>query len=134
MTATATEQPAFTGFHHYAPVVRDIDASAAWYERVLGLSRTRTPCPEDDGADSVVLSDPDSGVAIRLQGPGPGRPPSHTAFSVASRAQLDTWAGWLDGLGVVHGGVVDVHDPETYAYLVFRDPDDVPLVLVHVAG
>jgi catechol 2,3-dioxygenase-like lactoylglutathione lyase family enzyme len=105
MTATATEQPAFTGFHHDAPAVRDIDASAAWYERVLGLSRSETPCPEDDAAaDRVVLSDPGSGVAIHLQGPGPGGPPSHTAFSVASRSQLDTWAGWLDGLGVRHGG------------------------------
>ena len=83
MTATATGQPTFTGFHHDGPVVRDIDASAAWYERVLGVSRSETPCPEDDGADGVVLSNPESGVAIRLQGPGPGRPPSHTAFSVA---------------------------------------------------
>lgn len=128
-----TERPEFTGFHHYAPAVRDVETSSAWYERVLGLSRARATCPED-GDEGVLLTDPDSGVAIRLQRAGTGRAASHTAFSVASRSQLDTWAGWLDGLGVEHGGVVDVVEPAPYAYLVFRDPDDVPLVLVHVAG
>jgi len=134
VNASTSERPAFTGFHHYAPLVRDLDASAAWYERVLGLTHAGTRCPEDEEIDGVLLSDPDSGVAIRLQRAGQGRPPSHTAFSVASRSQLDTWAGWLDGLGVTHGGVVDVDTPAPYAYLVFHDPDDVPLVLVHVAG
>ena len=129
-----TERPEFTGFHHYAPAVSDVGASAAWYERVLGLTRTAAPCPEDGTAGGVLLSDPESGVAIALQGSGPGQPQGHPAFSVASRTQLDTWAGWLDGLGVEHGGVVEVAEPEPYAYLVFRDPDEVPLVLVHVAG
>lgn len=127
-----TERPQFAGFHHYSPAITDVDTSAAWYERVLGLTRTSAPCPEDEGPDTVVLSDPESGVAIQLKAPALGRRCSHTAFSVASRTQLDAWATWLDGLGVAHGGVVDVAEPEPYAYLVFRDPDDVPLVLVHV--
>jgi catechol 2,3-dioxygenase-like lactoylglutathione lyase family enzyme len=128
-----TERPGFTGFHHVAPAVRDLPTSAAWYERVLGLTRTSTPCPENDDA-AVVLSDPESGVTISLRDPGGAPRQGHTAFSVASRGQLDSWAGWLDGIGVAHEGVVEVTEPEPYAYLVFRDPDDVPLVLVHVAG
>ena len=127
------ERPEFTGFHHYAPAVRDVAASSAWYERVLGLSRVPTTCP-DDGGEGVLLADPDSGVAVQLQRAHDDRASCHAAFAVASRSQLDTWAGWLDGLGVEHGGVVDVVEPAPYAYLVFRDPDDVPLVLVHVAG
>lgn len=129
-----TERPGFTGFHHVAPAVRDLGASAAWYERVLGLTRTSAPCPENDESTGVVLSDPESGVTISLQDPGAAPRSGHTAFSVASRGQLDSWAGWLDGIGVAHEGIVDVSEPAPYAYLVFRDPDDVPLVLVHVAG
>ena len=129
-----TERPGFTGFHHVAPAVRDLGASAAWYERVLGLTRTSAPCPANDASAGVMLSDPDSGVAISLQDQGAAPRLGHTAFSVASRGQLDSWAAWLDGIGVVHEGVVDVVEPEPYAYLVFRDPDDVQLVLVHVAG
>jgi glyoxylase I family protein len=131
---SSTERPAFTGFHHYALAVSDIDVSAAWYERVLGLARSTAVCPEDDTPDGVLLSDPDSVVVVWLEGPGDRTGHSHSAFSVGSRAQLDAWAGWLDGLGIDHGGVVDVSGPEPYAYLVFRDPDDVPLVLIHVTG
>lgn len=132
MITTAIERPSFTGFHHYALAATDLVRSAAWYERVLGLVRDDLPCPED-AREGVLLSDPESGIAIRLEGPCDGEPGGHLAFGVRSRAQLDTWATWLDGLGVVHGGAVDVGVPERYAYLVFRDPDDVPLVLVHVA-
>lgn len=133
MTATAIDRPSFIGFHHYASAVSDLRRSAAWYERVLGLVRSDQPCPEARG-DGVLLADPESGIAVRLEGVDDSPPQGQLAFAVASRGQLDTWASWLDGLGVVHGGVVDVGVPERYAYLVFRDPDDVPLVLVHVAG
>ncbi|MFC5140694.1 VOC family protein [Actinomycetospora rhizophila] len=132
MTATAVERPGFTGFHHFASTVSDLTRSAAWYERVLGLTPGSTLCPDDGTTDGVLLSDPDSGIAIRLHGAGGGEPRGHAALSVSNRAQLDTWAGWFDGLGVLHSGVVDVGGPEPYAYLVFRDPDDLPLVLVHV--
>lgn len=133
MSATAIDRPSFTGFHHYASAVSDLGRSAAWYERVLGLVRTDRPCPEAGGG-GVLLADPESDIAIRLEGAVDSAPQGQLAFAVASRGQLDTWASWLDGLGIVHGGVVDVGVPERYAYLVFRDPDDVPLVLVHVAG
>ncbi|HSK61700.1 MAG TPA: VOC family protein [Actinomycetospora sp.] len=132
MQATAIERPSFTGFHHYASAVTDLRRSAAWYERVLGLVRSDQACP-GAGVAGMLLADPESDIAIRLEGADDRGPHGRLAFAVASRGQLDTWAIWLDGLGVVHGGVVDVDVPEPYAYLVFRDPDDVPLVLVHVA-
>lgn len=37
--------PALTTIHHYSPTVSDVEASAAWYERVLGLSRVPAPFP-----------------------------------------------------------------------------------------
>ena len=29
--------PAVTGYHHFAPTVSDVEASAQWYERVFGV-------------------------------------------------------------------------------------------------
>lgn len=134
MTSATVERPSFTGFHHWACAVRDVARSAAWYERVLGLIRTPQLCPQDGEHGSVLLSDPESGIAVALHPAGGDEPGGHIAFAVSSRSQLDTWAIWLDGLGVAHEGVADVEWPEPYAYLVFHDLDDVPLVLVHVAG
>jgi catechol 2,3-dioxygenase-like lactoylglutathione lyase family enzyme len=131
--SAAVERPSFTGFHHHASAVKDIGRSASWYERVLGLTRTSRPCPHGEGGEAVLLADPESGVAIRLEETG-GTARGHVAFAVSSRSQLDTWANWFDGLGIGHGGVIDVTEPEAYAYLVFHDPDDIPLVLVHTAG
>ena len=133
MTTTTVERPSFTGFHHYASAAQDIGRTAAWYERILGLTRTYQICAED-GVEGVLLSDPESEIVIWLEETGGGTPRGHIAFAVSCRSQLDTWANWLDGLGVPHGDVVEVVDPEPYAYLVFHDPDDLPLVLVHVGG
>ena len=48
----------------------------------------------------------------------------HVAFACADRADLETWAGRLDELGIAHGGVVDAHYGSG---LSFRDPDDIAL-------
>jgi catechol 2,3-dioxygenase-like lactoylglutathione lyase family enzyme len=34
-----TVRPTLTGIHHIGITVTDVEASAAWYERVLGLGR-----------------------------------------------------------------------------------------------
>ncbi len=31
--------PAVAGYHHFAPTVSDMEASARWYERVFGMTR-----------------------------------------------------------------------------------------------
>jgi glyoxylase I family protein len=33
--------PAITGVNHFSPTVSDVEASAAWYERVFGMNRAR---------------------------------------------------------------------------------------------
>src|SRR4051795_8777741 len=37
MTETAQGRPALAGFHHFSITATDVDASVAWYQRVLGL-------------------------------------------------------------------------------------------------
>ena len=41
---TSNARPALAGIHHVAITVSDVEASAAWYERVLGLQRLPAPC------------------------------------------------------------------------------------------
>ncbi|MGH3546930.1 MAG: VOC family protein [Pseudonocardiaceae bacterium] len=37
MNKTATQRPRMGGFHHFGVTVTDVEASADWYQRVLGL-------------------------------------------------------------------------------------------------
>jgi glyoxylase I family protein len=58
----------------------------------------------------------------------------HIAMNVANRADLDAWAVWLDSQGVSHSGVNHTDDPIPYSALIIRDPDNIQLELVHLAG
>ncbi|HEY1639285.1 MAG TPA: hypothetical protein VGG35_01230 [Streptosporangiaceae bacterium] len=58
----------------------------------------------------------------------------HISFGVADRADLDMWAGWLDSLGVENSGVIDTGEPVPYSVVVFRDPDNIQLELIHMPG
>ena len=53
---------------------------------------------------------------------------------VAGRADLDAWARWLDSIGIANSGVVDTDDPMPYSVVVFRDPDNIQLELIYMAG
>jgi glyoxylase I family protein len=135
--------PAMTGVHHFSPTVCDVEASAAWYERVLGMTRLPVTFPHHDEEDSgyaVLLVEPRSGVVIGLHhhvGNTGERFAEdrtgldHIGFGVASRADLDAWAAWLDEQGVAHTGVRDIETPTPFSTLVFRDPDNIQLELIH---
>lgn len=138
--------PAVTGFHHFSPTVSDVEASARWYERVLGMNRVPVTFPHY-GAEAegyaVLLMDPRSGIAIGLHhhDANPGQPfqesrtgLDHIAFGVAERADLDTWASWLNELGIENSGVIDTDIPVPYSVVVFRDPDNIQLELFHMAS
>lgn len=124
-------QPSFTGVSHVDLSVADVDASAAWYERVLGLQRLhRADLP---GRTMVVLLAPDAGLVIGLNQHA-GRPEGpfderrvgldHVGFAVPRREDLDVWQAHLAALGVEHSPVADV---DFGAALVFRDPDHIQL-------
>ena len=151
---TGIERPAVTGFHHVSAIVTDVESSATWYQRVLGLQRLPMTFPHHDADSGVrtgpgsrgapekaaLLLDPATGVMIELHTPadgddGPVRGAlDHLAFGVADRATLDRWAAWLDMLSVSHDGVADRTDPTDYATLEFRDPDGIALEFIHFPG
>jgi glyoxylase I family protein len=136
--------PAVTGYHHFAPTVSDVEASAQWYERVFGMTRMPVAFPhhgEEDGY-ALVLIEPRSGLVLGLHhhDDNSGQPfderrtgLDHMSFAVAGRADLDAWARWLDHLGVENSGVVDTGDPVPYSVVVFRDPDNIQLELIYMA-
>lgn len=138
--------PPLTGIHHFSPTVSDIEASTAWYERVLGLQRIPAPFPHwgnEETGYATVLMNPESGIIIGLHhhevNDGSAALESrtgvdHVAFGVARREDLDTWATWLDEQGVTHSGVIDATDPVPYSTVVFRDPDNIQLELAYMAG
>jgi glyoxylase I family protein len=138
--------PAVTGYHHFAPTVSDVQASARWYERVFGMTRVPDAFPHhggEKGGYAVVLREPRSGIVLGLHHheTNPGQPfderrtgLDHMSFAVASRADLDAWASWLDRLGVANSGVVDTGNPVPYSVVVFRDPDNIQLELIYMAA
>lgn len=146
MPAALPTAPATTGVRHFSPTVSDVEASAAWYARVFGLTRVPTVAPhhgDEDGGYAVLLVDPRTGFLFGLHHHDDLLPGAfderrvgldHIAFGVADRAALDTWTRWLDDLGVAHSGVIDKDGTRPYSVVVFRDPDNIQLELFHRDG
>ncbi len=138
--------PALVAIHHFSATMTDVEASAAWYQRVLGLQRFPMTFPHYDFPDSgfaVLLRHPTASFMISLHHHAANQKEmadetrmglDHLAFSVPSRADLNAWAGWLDRQGVLHAGVTDMTDPVAYSVLVFRDPDNIQLELFWMAS
>jgi glyoxylase I family protein len=119
---------------------------SAGHRATPGRGRVAVAFPHYGGEKSgyaVVLMEPRSGIAVGLHhhdgNPGQAFDESctgldHMSFAVAGRADLDAWAGWLDSLGIENSGVVDTADPVPYSVVVFRDPDNIQLELIYMAG
>jgi glyoxylase I family protein len=123
---------AFPSITHVAVTVTDLDASEAWYTKVLGVA----PVLDEDtgpfrhivyqlGTTLFVLHGfPElvSGAPFEERSPGL----DHVAFGCESRDQLLEWAAHLDSMGIAHGEIVDAGYGSG---LSFRDPDNIALEL-----
>jgi catechol 2,3-dioxygenase-like lactoylglutathione lyase family enzyme len=146
MNQTAAQRPPMAGFHHFGITVTDVEASANWYQRVLGLERLPAKFPHygnEGGGYAVLLADFGCGVVIGLQHNkrNDGRPfdeartgLDHVSVSVPGRSDLESWAEWLNNLSVRHSGVTDIDEPVKYSALVFRDPDNIQLEFIFMGA
>ena len=127
-----------TGFHHVSLTVRDLDASATWYEALFDLDRVMDE-PGDDRRAKVYrlrgtpvmlgLTEHRSNDGSTFQPDRTGL--DHVAFSVGARADVDAWADRLDAAGVEHSGRIDI---PIGAILNFPDPDGVQLSIFYEGG
>ena len=138
-TYPRTSVPTLGGIHHLGLTVPDVEASEAWYARVLGLTRAFVE-PHNGGTGyAVVLHRPGSPLFLGLDKHDANRGErfdewrtglDHVAFHVADRSDLDAWVEHLDRQGVPHSGIAEFTEPMPFAVVVFRDPDNIQLELI----
>jgi len=128
-TSTA---PRIEGLHHIQFPVSDLDASTAWFERVLGARYQ----PQFDHFDeqqrrfAVMLEVPGLEFPLQLRLAEDlaqaivGYEP--VTFGAVDRDHLDVWAGHLDLCGVEHSGIKTARIGET---IDFNSPDGARLRL-----
>ena len=129
---TATAMPGVTGYHHMSVPVTDVDRSEEWYSRVLGFERGFIE--KHEGGYAVVMARPPLYIGLHVHDANEGERfgehrtgLDHFAISVATRAELDAWVDYLDGLSVGHSDINDRNDPFPYATLIIRDADNVQI-------
>lgn len=134
--------PSITGIQHFSATVTDVEASAAWYQRLFGMDRVPVPFPHyerEETGYAVVMIDPRSGIAIGLHKNEGNQGESfdecrtgldHCSFGVASRDELAAWLARLDELRIQHTGIRDEQKPFPYSTVVFRDPDNIQLEFI----
>ena len=129
-----------TGSNHVNLTVRDLEASTAWYCRVLGL----TPVSNSDNIGPPYFTDVlyrglfDLATLSYVIGLIQHRDPldeafdarrvglDHIGFQVPEAGDLEDWARHLDEQEVGHSGIVRA----PYATVIsFRDPDGIALEL-----
>jgi glyoxylase I family protein len=127
-----------TGIHHFGLTVRDAEASAAWYQDVLGFRPAGTFQAPGGARRKIFLQHDGLGARLGLTQHRAGSQEAfdetrvgldHLAFGVASPAELETWAGRLAAAGVTHSPVAPANSIPGAAVLVFRDPDGIQLEL-----
>jgi glyoxylase I family protein len=126
--------------HHLGLTVSDVDASAEWYERVLGFERVGAYTAPDGGRRKVFLRHRGLRARVGLTEHVDGaKEPfaetraglDHLAFGIATREELEEWTQRFAAHGVVFSPVAASNTIAGAAVVVFRDPDNIQLELFY---
>jgi catechol 2,3-dioxygenase-like lactoylglutathione lyase family enzyme len=131
-TNTVATVRQFPGINHVAVTVSDLERSTRWYS---ALFDTVPVLDEDEttggfhhtvfaigGGQLFGLHTHGHGTGARFDERMVGL--DHVSFTCRDRSELQTWAGRLHMLGIMHGGIVDAHYGSGVS---FRDPDGIAL-------
>lgn len=127
--------PFLSGASHLALTVRDMEASADWYRRVLGLRELRRYGAGEAGSPRILLLEPSTFFVLGLCQYDDGSADAfdhrrtgldHVAFKVADEAELDRWLAHFDDLGVPHSPVRVL---DLGCFVSFEDPDGIQFEL-----
>jgi len=127
--------------HHVALTVTNMEKSVAWYGDVFGfVELAREDHHGGGGGHAVVLGPEDWSMFVVMNehptNAGETFDPvrtglDHVGFTVPVKAAIDEWVTKLEEKGVTYSPVTE-HD---WGWsLNFRDPDDVQLQLIALAG
>lgn len=122
--------PEFTGVHHIALSVSDLDVSVPFYEKLFGVPPV-AHLIGDTFVRRVFRPLPTMSVGLTQHDPhfdGPFTPTrpglDHVGFGCPDRVSIEAWARHLDELGIAHSAIVE---GETGTSLSFKDPDSIAL-------
>jgi catechol 2,3-dioxygenase-like lactoylglutathione lyase family enzyme len=125
--------PEITGIAHVELSVSDLDASVAWYSRLLDAPEVFRAADENERIVAAAIREPKSGIVLAFTqhrdqegGPFTARRVGldHLSFAVAGEAELEAWRDHLDALGIAHSPLRD------YGYglaITLSDPDGIAL-------
>jgi glyoxylase I family protein len=126
--------PEIVGAGHIALTVRNVEASAQWYEALLGWPVIRRSGAGEQGSSLWTLYDPRSSLALSLFEP-PDRSDDrfdsrrtgldHLALRVANEEELYHWIERLDALQIERSQVRDAGG--AVKFVAFEDPDGIRL-------
>jgi len=122
--------PRFTGIHHLALTVSNLDTSTSFYQRAFGFPPASELSGENlqrrlfalPGGVNLGLTEHNPTTTETFTPFRPGM--DHIGFAVDSRTELSAWADHLTDEGIEHSGLVDA--PYGTA-LSFTDPDGTAL-------
>lgn len=127
--------PSIQGASHIALTVRDMEASAEWYQRVFGWRVLRRIPAGEAGTPRILLFDPATFFVVAVCQPEDGTGDrfdhrrtglDHVALRVADRAELERWLVHLADHGVAHS---PVREYDLGGFVSFEDPDGIQIEL-----
>ena len=134
MKFSTMERPTHAGLRHLALNVRDLPAMKRFYVGLLGFSVEWEPDPDNiylsSGIDNLALHRSTQLTTGRTGESNGAGALDHLGLIVREAADVDRWAAYLEGNGVVMSAKPKTHRDGARS-CVFHDPDGNSVQIIH---